>query len=148
MTMNNDIEPAIGNWYQDLADGATFQVVSTDEDEAMVELQYFDGDIEEVTLDEWRGMELEATDAPEDWSGPIDDLERDDQGFSETRSEGERRGLAEARRSADLQNPDLATRADTLDEQSPPDEERESEVIRGTRREARNERDRLGRNAE
>lgn len=61
-----------------------FVVVAVDEENDIVELQHFDGDIEEVELKNWRGMELELSEAPEDWSGPVDNIERDDTGYSET----------------------------------------------------------------
>jgi hypothetical protein len=43
---------------------------------------YFDGDIEEVSLIVWRTMDLEVAEAPEDWTGPMDDIEPDDLGYS------------------------------------------------------------------
>lgn len=135
--MDNVIEPAVGHWYQDLEDGEVFQVVSTDEDEAVLELQYFDGDVEEVSMEEWRGMDVEVTDPPEDWTGPVDGVAPDDIDFSESRSEGERRGLAEERRRADLQHTDYGDFDETPAERSLADEQREAEVIRGTEREAR-----------
>lgn len=105
--MDNDIEPTIGSWYHDLANDDVFQVVATDEDEGTVELQFFTGDIEEMSINEWRGLDLEVTDPPEDWTGPVDSIEREDLDYSEVRSEGERRGLAEERRSAELQGWDV-----------------------------------------
>ena len=137
-TMNNEIEPNVGSWYQNLINGQVFQVVSLDEEAALVELQHSDGDIEEISLDEWHTMDLEATDAPDDWNGPIDDLEPDDLGFSDTRSEGERRGQAEARRSERLQTSDLNVNDDEVVEWQPADEAGESEAIPGTARETRN----------
>jgi hypothetical protein len=135
--MDNEIEPKVGSWYQNLINGQVFQVVSLDEDAALVELQHSDGDIEEISLDEWHAMDLEATDAPDDWSGPIDDLEADDLGFSDTRSEGERRGQAEARRNERLRFSDENGDDDTIIERQPADDAGESEVISGSVREAR-----------
>lgn len=137
--MDNAIEPTVGSWYQDLEDGDIFQVVSSDEDESVLEIQYFDGDVEEVTLEEWRGMDVEVTDAPEDWTGPVDDVERDDLGYSEIRSQGERPGLAEERRSAELHNSGYGDFGQTFSERRRFDEQREAELIRGTEREARAE---------
>ncbi len=137
--MDNAIEPTVGHWYQDLEDGELFQVLAFDEDESVLEMQYFDGDLEEVSLEEWRGMDVEVTDAPEDWTGPVDDVERDDLDFSEIRSEGERRGLAEERRRAELQEPGYGASGETLSERRKADEQREAEVVRGTEREARAE---------
>jgi hypothetical protein len=37
-----------------------------------------------MDLDDWRELELELIEPPEDWTGPVDDVERDDLGYSET----------------------------------------------------------------
>jgi DnaK suppressor protein len=95
--MDNAIEPAVGSWYQRMGSGQVFQVVAVDDDERLVEFQHYDGDLEEVALSEWQSWDLEVTDAPEDWTGPMDGIERGDPGYSELRSEGERRGLVQER---------------------------------------------------
>ena len=41
--MDNQIDPAVGNWYQHLDDGRLFQVVAVDDEEELVEFQHFDG---------------------------------------------------------------------------------------------------------
>jgi len=133
--MNNEIEPNVGSWYQDLVNGRVFQVVALDEDAAQVELQHSDGDIGELSLDEWHSMDLEATDAPDDWNGPLDDVEPGDPGFVSTRSEGEMRGKAQSRRSESLQSPDEMDKE--IVERQPVDEAASSEAIEGTAREAR-----------
>ena len=47
-----------------------------DEDERTVEMQHFDGTIEELDFEAWWDVELEPAEAPEDWSGSVDvDLE-------------------------------------------------------------------------
>jgi hypothetical protein len=134
--MDNEIEPKVDSWYQNLINGQVFQVVSLDEDAALVELQHADGDVEEIGLDEWHTMDLESTDAPDDWTGPIDDPELDDYGFSDTRSEGERRGIAETRRRERLQSSDDSDDEGIIERQ-PADEAGEPEAISGTAREAR-----------
>ena len=101
--MDNAIEPAVGSWYQRMDNGQVFQVVAVDDDERLVEFQHFDGDLEEVSFAEWRTWDLEVTAAPEDWTGPMDEIERGDLGYSELRSEGERRGLAQEREREALQ---------------------------------------------
>jgi hypothetical protein len=135
--MDNEIEPKVGSWYQNLVNGQVFQVVSLDEDAALVELQHADGDVEEISLDEWHTMDLESTDAPDDWTGPIDDPELDDYGFSDTRSEGERRGIAETRIRERLHGSDDIDEDEPVIERQPTDEAAESEALRGTAREAR-----------
>ncbi|MDZ7644294.1 MAG: DUF6763 family protein [Woeseiaceae bacterium] len=63
--------PGIGNWYR-RSNGALFEVVAVDEQDATVELQHFDGTIDEVDLETWPGMLIEQVRAPEDWSGSVD----------------------------------------------------------------------------
>lgn len=76
--------PVVAQWYKHLDKGQPFQVVSIDEDEETVEIQHFDGDLEEVDLDSWYELEVETIEPPEDWTGPIDDIEHDDLGYTET----------------------------------------------------------------
>lgn len=82
--MSTELEPLVGSWYMHLDKGQLFTVVEVDDETSVVELQHFDGDLEEVDLAEWYEMDLELSDAPEDWTGPVDDIERDDTGYSET----------------------------------------------------------------
>lgn len=73
-----EVDPIIGNWYEHLDKGLRFEVVALDEDEGLVEIQYFNGDIEEIELEIWYELEIEPSQPPEDWTGPIDDIETDD----------------------------------------------------------------------
>ena len=47
-------------------------MVAVDDGDSTVELQHFDGTIEEMEFDVWRDMDLEPAEAPEDWSGSVD----------------------------------------------------------------------------
>jgi len=87
--MSNELDPITGTWYRHLDKGQMFGVVSVDERAGIVEIQHFDGDIEEIELETWRNMELEITDAPEDWTGPVDNLEHDDTDYSATEMSSE-----------------------------------------------------------
>jgi hypothetical protein len=82
--MDNELDPVVGNWYQHLDKGQMFQVVAIDNNEALIELQHFDGDLEEVELNVWRNLDIAIAAAPEDWTGPVDDIERDDLDYTET----------------------------------------------------------------
>ena len=68
-------QPAIGDWYR-LSGGALFEVVALDDDDGTIEIQYFDGTVEEFDLDDWRSQRatgtIEEAEAPEDWSGSVD----------------------------------------------------------------------------
>lgn len=81
--MQDRYEPSVGDWYKD-EEGRSFEVVAVDEDEGSVEVQYFDGSLEEYDIEIWSELELEPIAPPEDWTGPFDDLERDDLGDTET----------------------------------------------------------------
>lgn len=82
--MTTELDPVIGNWYQHLDKGQLFRVVDLSENGSLVEIQHFDGDIEEIELEAWHEMELELAEQPEDWTGPIDDIGEDDLGYTET----------------------------------------------------------------
>jgi hypothetical protein len=72
--------PEIGNWYAHRGKGQLFQVVAFDEDSGLIELQDFEGDVDEVDLDTWLQMPLEPAAAPEDWRGPVE-VEDDEPGY-------------------------------------------------------------------
>jgi hypothetical protein len=67
--VGREYEPTVGQWYEDLENEETFQVLKVDEDQEIVEIQHLDGDIEELDIDGWAEMDLELTDEPEGWSG-------------------------------------------------------------------------------
>jgi len=63
--------PVIGQWFT-RPNGTLFEVVAIDEDDATVEIQQFDGTIDEVDIDRWPELLLTEASAPEDWSGSVD----------------------------------------------------------------------------
>ena len=63
--------PEIGSWFR-VSEGKTFEVVAVDEKDLTVEIQHFDGTVEELDVDSWRQMSAESIEAPEDWSGSLD----------------------------------------------------------------------------
>ncbi len=67
-------QPYIGDWYR--ASGELFEVVALDDDDGTIEIQYFDGTVEEMDVEDWKAQwdegVLEAAEAPEDWSGSVD----------------------------------------------------------------------------
>ncbi|MFN2309299.1 MAG: DUF6763 family protein [Gammaproteobacteria bacterium] len=76
--MATEYEPRIGDWYR-TTNGDNFEIVALDPDDETLEIQYFDGTIEELDLDTWYELNIEAIEPPEDWSGSLD-IERDDYG--------------------------------------------------------------------
>lgn len=75
---NNTHQARIGDWYQSI-NGDRFEIVALDDDEATLEIQHFDGAIEELDFDTWLDMEIDPIEPPEDWSGSFD-IEREDYG--------------------------------------------------------------------
>ena len=63
--------PVIGQWFS-RPNGTLFEVVALDEEGGTVELQQFDGTIDEVDLETWPELLLVEVSAPEDWSGSVD----------------------------------------------------------------------------
>lgn len=76
--MATEYDPRIGDWYRTTS-GDNFEIVALDPDDETLEIQYFDGTIEELDLDTWYELDIEAIEPPEDWSGSLD-IERDDYG--------------------------------------------------------------------
>ena len=79
--MIGELDPIEGNWYHHLGNRQDFMVVNVSETVDTVDIQYFDGNIEELEMEEWEEMDLEEIEPPEDWTGPLDDLEPDDLGY-------------------------------------------------------------------
>ena len=63
--------PEIGRWYSS-SNGSLFEVVAVDEDYGTIELQHFDGTLEETEPEDWLAMHAQAAEPPEDWSGSVD----------------------------------------------------------------------------
>jgi hypothetical protein len=76
-------QPSIGDWYS-LRGGELFEVVAIDEGDGTIDIQYFDGTVEEMDREEWDAQweegALEAAEAPEDWTGSVDMEASDDDG--------------------------------------------------------------------
>lgn len=63
--------PAIGQWFRS-PNGTLLEVVAVDEDDNTVDIQLFDGTIDEIEMEVWREQFLVEIAAPEDWSGSVD----------------------------------------------------------------------------
>jgi hypothetical protein len=73
--VSRDYEPQAGQWYEDLDNEESFQVLSVDPDEEIIRLQWPDREIREIDLDQWNEMDLELALPPEGW---VDDVEEED----------------------------------------------------------------------
>lgn len=83
--MSRDNEPVPGQWYEKVEEEETFRVLTVDEDSELIEIEYLDGDIEELDIEAWHEMDLELTDEPEGWSD--DDEEEDEEEDEEDEDE-------------------------------------------------------------
>ncbi len=72
--------PEVGEWYR-TGTGNTLEVVAVDNEDGTVEVQYFDGTVEEFDLDDWEAQcangEIVEAEAPEDWTGSVDVDDKD-----------------------------------------------------------------------
>ena len=67
---HNYCEPIIGRWYKNKESAdEIFEIVAIDNDENLIEIQYFDGQIGELELDIWKESRIIEVAEPEDWSG-------------------------------------------------------------------------------
>lgn len=82
--MHNKFDPVVDQWYRHRDKGAMLRVIAVEPAARLVEIQDFDGDIEEMDLDAWRDMDIDLAEAPEDWTGPYDDIGTDDLEHTET----------------------------------------------------------------
>ncbi|MEJ2362646.1 MAG: hypothetical protein P8Z75_14750 [Gammaproteobacteria bacterium] len=78
--MPNELDPIIDQWYFHEDKGQRFFVTAVNDEAETVEVQHFDGDIEEFSLDEWHELDIELSEEPENWSGALDIGEQDDYG--------------------------------------------------------------------
>jgi hypothetical protein len=74
-----DYDPVQGQWYEDLEENEVFRVLSVDPDEEIIEVQYENGDIEEIDLDTWHELDLERAEEPEGWASDDDKEEEEEE---------------------------------------------------------------------
>ena len=75
--MAREYEPVAGQWYENIDENESFRVVSVDEDSELIEIEYLDGDLEELDLDTWQELDLDKISQPEGWAGEDDDQEEE-----------------------------------------------------------------------
>jgi hypothetical protein len=88
--VGREYAPVPGKWYENREEEETFRVLSVDEDDELVEIEYVDGEVEELDLDTWHELDLEPTEQPEGWSDESDsdeDEEEDDEEFEDDEEE-------------------------------------------------------------
>ncbi len=77
--MARDYDPVQGKWYEDLEENEVFKVLSVDPDQELVEVQYENGDIEEIDLDTWHELDLEQAEEPEGWASDEEEDEEEEE---------------------------------------------------------------------
>ena len=77
--MARDYDPVQGKWYEDLEENEIFKVLSVDPDQELVEVQYENGDIEEIDLDTWHELDLELSQEPEGWANDSEEEEEEEE---------------------------------------------------------------------
>lgn len=75
--MSSNFDPRIGDWYRTV-EGECFEIVARDELDGTLELQYFDGTLDELDSAQWDDLILEPIEPPEDWHGALDIDEPDE----------------------------------------------------------------------
>jgi hypothetical protein len=67
---HNNFLPTIGSWYKNQSGfEGIFEVVAKDDEQDLIEIQYFDGEIGELELRTWKELPIIEVAEPEDWSG-------------------------------------------------------------------------------
>ncbi len=87
--MSENADPIVGAWYEHLDRGQRFEVIDVDEDRGVVEIQYADGDLDEMDLDDWHDLEIEPIERSEDLTD-VDEPSGDRPGRSEAEDSSRR----------------------------------------------------------
>ncbi|TQV76866.1 hypothetical protein FLL45_02610 [Aliikangiella marina] len=80
--MSGQISAEIGHWYRPVNNDALFEVVAIDYEEQSIEIQYYDGEIEELEFSGWKALIPLESAPPEDWTGPFE-IDRQDPAFND-----------------------------------------------------------------
>lgn len=83
------LKPITGQWYYDRTNDREFEILNVDKEEGIIELQYLEGEKEEIELESWEDLNLAKIAEPADWVDPdadekddfedLDDLEEDEE---------------------------------------------------------------------
>lgn len=74
--MTTEADPIVDEWYHYPEKAQKFKVTGLDEHSATVEIQFFDGTVDEFDIDTWRQLDVERIETPEDWTGPLDNIDK------------------------------------------------------------------------
>jgi hypothetical protein len=85
-SVSRDYDPEPGQWYEDLDRAEVFRVVSVDPDEALVRIQWLDGEYQDLDVDAWSEFDLDLAAEPEGWvdeDAALDDEDEDEDDLDE-----------------------------------------------------------------
>ncbi|MBL3590616.1 MAG: hypothetical protein JMN24_12575 [gamma proteobacterium endosymbiont of Lamellibrachia anaximandri] len=68
----------VGAWFK-TNEGENLEVVAYDAEDGSIEVQFYDGTIEEYDFEDWAALEVRSIAPPEDWAGSYD-ISKDDYG--------------------------------------------------------------------
>ena len=77
----------VGRWFKTV-EGENLKVVAFDSDDGVIEVQFYDGTVEEYDLDDWEELQVKSIAPPEDWAGSYD-VSKDDYGVDLDRPAGD-----------------------------------------------------------
>jgi hypothetical protein len=66
---------SVGKWYLRPDTHESFQLIDWDEQAGTAQVQMYDGSLDEIDEEMWRALSPQPVEAPEDWTGPLDNLE-------------------------------------------------------------------------
>jgi hypothetical protein len=84
-----EYEPVVGQWYENIDENESFRVLSVDEDAELIEVEYLDGDVEEIDLETWQEFDLDKIEEPEGWTGSRAEAEDEEEDEEEDEDEEE-----------------------------------------------------------
>lgn len=79
--MTTELIPTAGTWYVDTDRDQTFEVLSVNEDDDAIDLQYEDGSKETLDFNAWHTLDIELSKSDEDdeeWDDPAEEVDDDE----------------------------------------------------------------------
>ncbi|MBS0421255.1 MAG: universal stress protein [Proteobacteria bacterium] len=73
--MGPDIAASPGRWYLRWDKGEIFQVTGQDAETGEITIRTYDGDVDLLSLDQWRELRPGLADPPCDWTGPVESVD-------------------------------------------------------------------------
>ncbi len=80
------LRPIIGQWYYDRTNDREFEITNIDKEEGILELQYLEGEKEEIELESWEDLNLAKIAEPADWVDENDAEDEDKDDFDDLES--------------------------------------------------------------